>query len=151
MPPNPCAVQIMIKCPKTEFNTWLKGFAPGFSAWFSYEEVLREHTLDFFQHCLSEYSCVQTETRGQQPKKASLPQQTLPGGVILFASVSGAVTSSLLTLEAMLMAEGLCAPAGPFPHPTVGYTGCCVKTVLWEEGRPRNVQQEIVSLKTPHI
>lgn len=113
MPTNPSAVLTMIKCPKTEFNTWLKSFAPGFSARFSYEEELREHTLDFFQHCLSEYSCVRRETRGQQLKKASLPPQTLPGGVILSASVSGAVTSSLLTLEAMLMAEGFYVPAGP--------------------------------------
>lgn len=77
MPPNPYAVQTVIKCPKTGFNTWLKSFAPGFSARFSYEEEPREHALDFFQHCLSEYSCMQTETRGQQPKKASLPQQTV--------------------------------------------------------------------------
>lgn len=113
MPPNPSAVQTMITRPKTEFNTWLKSFAPGFSVWFSYEEDLREHTLDFFQHFLSEYLCVQTETRGQQLKKASLPQQTLPGGVILSASVRGAVTSSLLTWDEMLMAEGFCVPAGP--------------------------------------
>ena len=54
---------------------------------------------------------MQTETGGQPWKKASLPQQPLPGEVILSASVSGAVTSSLLTLEAMLMAEGFRVPA----------------------------------------
>jgi len=54
---------------------------------------------------------VQTETGGQQLRKASLPQQPLPGEVILSASVGGAVTSSLLTLEAMSIAEGLS------PHP----------------------------------
>lgn len=84
---------------------------------------------------------MQTETRGQQPRKAPVPQQTLPGGVMLSASVSGAVTSSLLTL---LMAECFCVPAGPiFPS----HSGCWAKTVFWEEGRPRNLQQEIISLK----
>lgn len=146
MPPNPNAVQTMIKCPKTEFNTWLKSSAPGFSARFSYEEEPREHTWGFFQRCLSGHSCVQTEMRGQQLKKAPLPQQTLPGGVILSASVSGAVTSSLLTLEAMLMAEGSCVFAGPISPSHMGHPGCFAKTLFWEEGRPRNLQQEIIPL-----
>lgn len=66
--------------PGEKFCTWLQCLV---------EEELREHTLDFFQHCLFECSCVQTETRGQQLKKASLPQQTLPGGAMLSASVMG--------------------------------------------------------------
>lgn len=79
-PPNLSAIQTLIKCPKTEFNTWLKSFAPGFSARLSYKEEQREHALDFFQHCLSKYACVQTGTGGQQPKAAqTLPQQTLLG------------------------------------------------------------------------
>lgn len=110
-PPNPSSIQTVIKCPKTEFNTWLKGFAPGFSAHLSYEKEQRECTLDFLQHCLSGYFCVQTETGCQQLKKASLPQQPLPDEVILFASGRGAVTSPLLALEVVLMAEGFHVPA----------------------------------------
>lgn len=73
----------------------------------------------------------------QQLKKASLPQQQLPGEMIPPASVSGSVTSSLMTLEAMLMAEIFCVSACLIPHPTVSWFGSCVNTVF-SESRVRN-------------
>lgn len=60
----------------------------------------------------------------------------------------GAVTSSLLTLEAVLMAGRFYVPAGSI---SPSHSGCWAKTVFWEEGRPRNLQQEIISLKALHI
>lgn len=39
----------------------------------------------------------------------------------------------------------------PFPHPTVGYLGCCAKTVFWEEGRPGDLQHKIIFFKKTPI